>query len=50
MLREFFAAETQAKKHRHDVILCAASECRMWVSAGSFLQGEEVSPVLKGRE
>ena len=38
----FFAAETQT----NDVILLAASEHRMWVTAGAF---REVSHTKKGR-
>ena len=41
---------TEAVKHGRNVILQAASKSRNWVTAGSFLGAEGVSPVLKGRE
>ena len=44
----FFADTTQDKFHHHDVILHAASNSRMWVTAGSLLGERERPPGSNG--
>ena len=47
---DFFAAGTQVKYYCHSIIFHELSECRAWVTSGSFPGGERVAWALKGQE